>query len=41
MQQRLDELAIRWCAQDVHGGLVASRETEFKIAPLDSKNVSR
>ena len=39
MQQRLNELAIRLCAQDIHHGLVARRETEFKIAPFDSKNV--
>ena len=39
MQKRLNELAIRWCAQDVHHGFVASRETELKIAPFDSENV--
>jgi len=39
MQQRLDELPIRLRAQDVHSGLVVRRETKFKIAPFDSKNV--
>src|SRR5437762_12748135 len=37
MQQRLNELAIRLCAQDVHHGLVASRETGLKVAPFESK----
>src|SRR5215470_3785260 len=39
MQQHLDELAIRLCAQDVHHRLVARCETKFKTAPFDSKNV--
>ena len=39
MQQRLNELAIRWCGQNVHHGFVARRETKVKIAPFDSKNV--
>src|SRR6516164_11534913 len=39
MQQHLDELAIRLCAQDVHHRLVARCETKFKTAPFDSENV--
>ena len=41
MQQCLNELAIRLCAQDVHHGFVARRETKYKIAPFDSKNMGR
>ena len=41
MQQRLNELAIRLCAQDIHHGLIARRETKYKIASFDSKNMGR